>query len=479
MSTRRAGLLAGAARSALRLELPLPGPGLRLWGEPFVGQESPLTVGALVATSEGRTAVVIAADLVVIPDGMARRIRERAADIAQTPPEHVLLNFSHDHATPPLPGMPFDGDEAAVDAFGAMVERRIAAVVRAAARRRRPARFGADMGSSPISVYRRARGADGRDHLGEVPGAPIDPAVGVVRVDALDGSPIAVLFSFGCHPVLFGPRAFRISSDFPGAARAVVDRNLGGVSLFLQACSGDVNPRYGIGAEEDPTETKDREGTVLGAEVLRVASQIRTAHRRGAQTPIPGMGISLWPWDPVTEHPAPRIAAAERSLDLPVSELPTETRAREIRAAEHGRLAALESADAPWVDIHVARRWADWSDVLVAAVVDGTRTVPVTIQALRIGDVAFATVAMETFSATGLEIKTRSPFAHTQLLGCSNGFHGYLPRAQDLPPGGWKAGERYAVPDLYPQAWLQAAAIGPDAEQMVVSGCLSLLDAVA
>jgi hypothetical protein len=478
MSARRAGLLAGAARSALRLKLPLPGPGLRIWGEPFVGQESPLTVGALVATSEGRTAVVIAADLVVIPDAMCRRIRDRAADIAGTSAEYVLLNFSHDHATPPLPGMPFDGDGAAIDAFGALVEQRIAAVVGAAARGRQPARIGAAMGSSPISVYRRARGADGRDHLGEAPGAPIDPAVGVVRVDALDGSPIAVLFSFGCHPVLFGPRSFKISSDFPGAARAVVDRNLGGVSLFLQACGGDVNPRYGIGAEIDPTETKNREGTVLGAEVLRVASQIRTTHRRGPQTPIPGMGISLWPWEPATDQPAARIEAAERSLDLPLSELPAEAQAREIRAAEHGRLAALEAEGAPWVDIHVARRWADWSDILVAAVVDGPRLVPVTLQALRIGDVAFAAVAMETFSATGLEIKARSPFAHTQFLGYTNGFHGYLPRAEDLPPGGWKAGERYAVPDLYPQAWLQAAAIGPDAEQMVVSECLSLLQAI-
>jgi neutral ceramidase len=474
------GLAAGVARRALKVEPGLPGPGLRLWGEPFTGpQETPLTVGALVATSGGRTGVIIGTDLLFFPDALAERIREQAARIAGTTRELVLLNASHDHAVPPLPGGQYSGDAAAVGRFGSVVEGTIAVAVRAAAQNRRPARLGVGFGSSPISVYRRERGPDGRDHLGEVPGAPIDPAVGVLRFDDLGGSPIAVLFSFGCHPVLWGPRAFRYSSDFPGAARAVVERNLGGTALFLQACSGDVNPRYGIGAEVDPTETKDREGTVLGAEVLRVASEIRTAHRRGARTPLSGFGISLWPWLPVNEHAPAKIAGAERRLDLPLSELPSAEDAREIQAGHHRELDRLEASDAPWLDCHIQRRWADWSDVLVDAVQNARTTVPVTVQALRIGEAAFAAVAMETFSATGMEIKARSPFAHTQLIGVSNGFHGYLPRAEDLPAGGWKATERYAVPDLYAPAWLQAAAIGPAAEQMVVGNCLAMLESIA
>ena len=478
-NVRADGLRVGVARRNLKVEPGLPGPGLRLWGEPFIGQASPLTVGALVVSSAGTTCVIIATDLIFVPDELAQRIRERAASIAGTTRELVLLNASHDHSVPPLPGGQYEGDDQAVDRFGTIVERAIASAVRVAVRRQRPARLGSGFGTSPISVYRRARDANGRDHLGEVPGAPIDPAVGVLRFDDLDGAAIAILFSFGCHPVLYGPRAFRYSADFPGEARAVVERNIGGTALFVQACSGDVNPRYGIGAEVDPAETTKREGTVLGAEVVRVASEIRTAHRRGPQTPIPGFGISLWPWEPVVEHAAPTIAGRERSLDLPLSTLPTESEARAIQAAHHGALADLEAANAPWLDRHIQRRWVDWSDVLVDAVVNDATTVQVTVQALRIGDVALAAVAMETFSATGLEIKARSPFAHTQLLGVSNGFHGYLARADALPAGGWKATERYAVPDLYPQAWLQATAIGPAAEQMVFGALISMLESIA
>src|SRR5438876_5980839 len=108
------GLIAGAARLDLEVEPGLPGPGLRLWGEPFVGQESPLSVGAFVATAAGRTAVIIATDLLFVPDDMATRIRERAAAIAGTTRELVLLNASHDHAVPPLPHTPYEGGAEAV-----------------------------------------------------------------------------------------------------------------------------------------------------------------------------------------------------------------------------------------------------------------------------------------------------------------------------------------------------------------------------
>jgi hypothetical protein len=472
------GLTVGFGRVDLNPEPALPGPGLRLWGEPFRGQATPLTVGAMVARSGGATAVIIASDLIFIPDAFARRVRDRVAEIAGTSRGHVLLNASHDHAVPPLPGGQYWGDDAAIERFGSVVEQAMVDAVAAAGKDQQPARLGVGFGSAPISVYRRARGPDGRDHLGEVPDHPIDRAVGVWRFDDLRGKAIGFIFSFGCHPVLHGPRSFTYSWDYPGAARGVIERNLGGTALFLQACSGDVNPRYGIGAEEDPRETVEREGTVLGAEVVRVASEIRTAHRRGPQTPLPGFGISLWPWLPVTEHLAPTIRGTERLLDLPLSQLPSVGEARQIQAEHHGKLADLEAAGAPWADRHIQRRWAEWSDVLVDAVEHGRTTVPVVVQALCIGDAVIAAVAMEAFSATGMAIKARSPFPHTQLIGVSNGFHGYLTRGPDLPAGGWKATERYAVPDLYAQAWLQPAAIGPTAESMVVDNLVEMLESI-
>ena len=481
------GLVVGAAVRTIEIEPGLTGAGLRIWSDTFTSQESPLEIRALVATSGGETLVLLAADAIVIPDAFSATVRGAAAAAADVSPEQVLLNGSHAHSIPPLPGVPISDahdDLAAVDRFGQSFVAAAEGAVRAAAERRTPARLGAGWGSTPIGVYRRAADDQGRGHLGEVPDRPIDRSVGVVRFDDLDGRAIAVTFSYGCHPVLHGPLARAVSSDYPGPARAVVERNLAGagmppVALFLQGCGGDINPRYGIGADQDPNETKDREGTVLGAEVLRVAAEIRTNAYRGPRGRLHGLEISGWPWVPVEGHAAPRIASVSRKVTLPLSELPSLDAAEAIRDRYQASLWELESANAPPTDQRIARRWFEWSEILMAATAAGRGTIEVPIFACRIGDVAFVGVAMEVFSDTGAAVRAESPFRHTQVLGYTNGSHGYLPRAQDFPPGGWSPLERYALPDMYPQAWLQPTAIGPAAEQIVVAACREMLAEIA
>ena len=112
----------------------------------------------------------------------------------------------------------------------------IAEAAREADERMVPARIGAGRGECRIGVYRRETDPDGEIFLGEVPGHPTDPDVGVLRVDNLDGRPVATVFSYGCHPVTIGPRSMVASPDFPGAARTLVESAIGGLSLFLQGC---------------------------------------------------------------------------------------------------------------------------------------------------------------------------------------------------------------------------------------------------
>jgi hypothetical protein len=312
-----------------------------------------------------------------------------------------------------------------------------------------------------------------------VPDRAIDRSVAVVRFDDLDGTPIAIAFSCGCHPVLHGPRARAVSSDYPGPARSIVERCLSTEAVFFQGCGGDINPRYGIGAEEDPRDTKDREGTVLGAEVVRVAAEIRTNVVRGAQQPIEGFGISLWPWLPVHDGPAPEIAVAERVVSLPLTPLPSRADAEAVRDRHAEELRVVERGPSTPTDRRIARRWAAWADVLVAAVESDRSSMDIPIQALRLGDLAVIAAPMELFSDTGVAIRAASPFAETLVLGYSNGYHGYLPRAEDLPRDGWRVTERYALPDQYPQAWLQATAVGVGAEQAFVEACGTLLAAIA
>ena len=94
---------------------------------------------------------------------------------------------------------------------------------------------------------------------------------------------------------------------------------------------------------------------------------------------------------------------------------------------------------------------------------------------LRIDDVAFVGMNVESFFETGLEIRERSPFRDTFVLGYSNGLVSYLPRAEDHPAGGWRLDVDYAVPDLIPQAWALPVILHPDSEQRAVELALDLL----
>ena len=73
----------------------------------------------------------------------------------------------------------------------------------------------------------------------------IDPHMGILRVDHLDGTPLATVWNFACHGTCYGPDNMKSSGDILGVANAQIENTIGGVALFLQADAGDVSPGGG------------------------------------------------------------------------------------------------------------------------------------------------------------------------------------------------------------------------------------------
>lgn len=73
----------------------------------------------------------------------------------------------------------------------------------------------------------------------------VDTQLGVLRVDALDGSPIATLWNFAIHGICYDAPNMLYSSDVMGAVNKYVENTLGGISLFINSDAGDVNPSTG------------------------------------------------------------------------------------------------------------------------------------------------------------------------------------------------------------------------------------------
>ena len=472
-------LSAGVARSVINPPLGIRRAGIRIFADPIQAIESDLTATVLVL-SDGNTRLAIAAlDLGIMSMSEMAELRSRIAGAIDAPTSHVMVNLSHTHSSPAFPDfIPEPQEQLSLkqqyrdDVFEATAAAAAKATVEL-----QPARIDSGQGECGIGVYRRATGPDGRGLLGEVPEAPVDRTVGVIRVDDLDGEPIATLFSYGCHPVVMGPRAHVASSDFPGAARDVVEQSLGGLSLFLQACGGNINPIGGIGYEVDGRDTRRRVGTVLGGEVLKVAAEIRTHVHRGEQRPIgPLNNILLWPWEPVTGDSCTFLGAAEETETLQFGALPTREEAVAIHEKWSNKLAEDRARGAHDWDMNFNIRFVYWSEKLLEAIDNGDPALDVNVQAMRVNDIVVLGLSVESFFETGLTLKQASPFGHTEVLGYTNGCVGYLPRAEDYPEGGWDVNELYSLPDMFCQSYGLPVAPLEDAEQRVVERAQAVME---
>lgn len=70
----------------------------------------------------------------------------------------------------------------------------------------------------------------------------IDPHLGVIRVDAADGTPMATLWNFAIHGVCWGPENMQFSGDIMGGVCENIEGLVGGVALFANADAGDIDP---------------------------------------------------------------------------------------------------------------------------------------------------------------------------------------------------------------------------------------------
>lgn len=262
------GAIFCASSSSVRGEL-FAGVAKRDVTDPNTPANDPLYVRVLVLKQGETSAVLITVDAVSI--GGIGHIRdsylsEVRAALVQSPgiaPLSIFVNASHCHGV-------VCGDVAA----------RTIEAVREAWGKLEPVHVGVGVGQEVrIMENRRLRLADGSEADvrrayalpwdDEVLGiGPVDPEIGLLRLDRPDGSVLAVVYNFACHPILGVPTGLS-SADFPGFATRVIEEQLGGgvMAFFVQGCAGDINPVI----YKDTAAPRDCEpfGTMLGLNVLR------------------------------------------------------------------------------------------------------------------------------------------------------------------------------------------------------------------
>lgn len=257
----QADFLAGTAKVEIT---PDAGTAVNLAGQPLAPHDA-LFARVLVLKDAKGSVAIVSVDAIAFASPVVAEEAKRQFGV-----QHVIQSSTHTHAGMAPKGMIIGGAEKrpdwtragkapdvaidwrglSSDAWYAKTERQIIAAIGEAMRGVFPARIACGRGEFE-SVYmahnRRLVTEKGVTMLWEnpnrIPTRPLDPTVGIMRIEDMTGKARALAVAYACHPVaLMG--AGIVSRDYPGAMVDAIEQELGPqcMAMFLQGASGDLDP---------------------------------------------------------------------------------------------------------------------------------------------------------------------------------------------------------------------------------------------
>lgn len=465
-----AGLRAGVARSEITIQLS------------EIGIHDPLWTKALVLNDGAVSVVVIAMDAVSIGgiadvgDDFLPALRLQLEKEFGFSPSHVLVNASHTHPGNRIVCSPEELLDRTVDAVRRALHDMVAVKV------------GVGCGMEDrISINRALRLRNGKQWTirqgypcppdEQVEGVKqIDPSIGLLRVDRLDGGPIAVVFNYACHSLLGVPSG-GITANFSGFAAEVIEENLpGAVAIFLQGAAGDITELL----YKDVNRPRDARplGMMLGLSVLRAWRDIKTSP--SARILIFNEPLEL----PRRTDYKERIDELQRERDELVLSLrftslnfkaflplylkhlvdpvhPADYSYRYLQERNQGRddlrhmdaencrnigkylenIRAMEKLAKLTDDIETLKKHQDDNAT------HGASPFVTEVIGFKLGDFVLVSSATEVCTEVSLNIKRASPFPHTFIAAFTNGYLHYGAAGSDYGSGSYEVTECILAPE--------------------------------
>jgi hypothetical protein len=329
------------------------------------GVRDPIMARAVAFERGELKAVVVSVDVIGLHQNMVEEIRDRLA--GQVERDAVLVAATHNHEGPDTLGMwglppivsgiDWDYLELALEGITRAAEQALASL--------EPAALRWGQAQAPErGVSRNRREPD-----------LIDRTVTALAFDRPDGTPLATIVHFACHPEILGPRNPLISADFPATTCAVLEEaRPGSVSVYLSGALG---------------------GMVVGEQSAHTFAETERIGRTVGLTALEGLESGV-------DAPA--------ELDLAYARLVTQTPVQNRRYFLGSLFGIFGEREFTW---------------------DGYTTTEVL--ALRLGEVIFLTAPGEALPRVGFELEAlaggREPFL---LVGLGNDELGYLIHEDDF-----------------------------------------------
>ena len=248
-------LRAGCARVSITPREPILLGGFGLLRE-SLGAHDPLYARALALECGGARVVLVACDLIGLHHSTVCAVRERLRDVVS--PGAVLVCATHTHSGPDtlgLWGLPplISGVD---DAYLEELIQGIALAARRALAALEPAQLRWGCAQAPaVGISYNRRDPD-----------TVDRTVTALALERLDGSSLATLVHYACHPEALGSANRWVSADFAGPLCAEVEARRPGVALF-------VNGALGAMVTTAESEHSFAEATRIGEAIARLADQ--------------------------------------------------------------------------------------------------------------------------------------------------------------------------------------------------------------
>lgn len=247
-----------------------------------------------------------------------------------------------------------------------------------------------------IGVNRRERTSDGKIKMGININGVVDKRIGVlaIRNDKTKNLTGIIVFCTA-HPNVLKSDSDRLSADYPGVTREILERTLNCPVAIVQGAAGNINAKY-----RDSEDALKQMAYILSGNVLTMLPTI-------------------------TYNPISKLKIISTTLQMKLKEIP--------EPEEIKRMALL--AEKQW-----GVNTDDWLKVVVAKHKENIKqlTIDLEIQLFRINDGSFSGIPMEPFSETALAIKENLNNELAFFGGYTNGYLGYLPTKEEYTYGGYE-----------------------------------------
>lgn len=421
----------------------------------------PLYAKALVMRTAETTVAIVTVDAVAIGEiGYIKNdylptVRERLKSECGIVPTNVIVNASHCH------GIVCDDVaartiEAVKTAMENMVEVQVGVGRGHEDRIMENRRL--KLKSGKTADVRHAYALPPDDEVIEA--GPIDPQIGVLRLDRVDGRTLAVIYNFAMHPIQGVPSGANTADIIGFASKAIEDNLEGALALFVQGCGGDINPV--LYKDVEHPRSAEPLGNQLGLSTLQAIRKIDC--RRDDRLQLISREVELPRGDRT-----PRIFAMEAEQQrllaslkgttlnlktfLPLAvkynmadDFPAYYSHRYLHDANLGRgdFQKLDANNRRDIRAYIENIYTMEELTRIQTNLDllrkhqasfaaaNKRTVTVELVALRVGDFVLTTFPGELTVQIGLNIKQASPIQHTFVAGYTNGYIYYAPTSEQL-----------------------------------------------